>query len=107
MVRYETLRQQLIARRKQLDLTQKAVAERMGVHPTIVNKLELGKNPNPTMNMLATWCRVLDGRLDLGVNFDDQEPGMACGLDKDSPADACSCTDSCLKHSLTSTGTAQ
>jgi transcriptional regulator with XRE-family HTH domain len=100
MVRYETLRQRLIARRKDLGLTQRAVAARMGIDNAVLSLLENGKNPNPTTNLLATWCRVLGGSLNVDVVFEGEEKGMPCGLDPDSPADACSCADACLKQQL-------
>lgn len=100
MIRYENLRQQLIARRKQLGLTQTALAHKMGLTPTSLNGLETGLRSNPTLETLAVWCRALDARLNLDVTFDYEDPSAntGCGLDRNSPADACTCTDTCLKR---------
>lgn len=71
MVRYEELRIALRAQRKLLGLTQRAVAQKMGIAPTALNMLELGKSPNPTCETLATWARALGGYLRIDVEFAD------------------------------------
>jgi transcriptional regulator with XRE-family HTH domain len=106
VIRYENLRHALTARRKQLGLSQKALADKMGIFSPALNQLETGRRPNPTLDTLSAWCRALDGRLDIGVVFDEEPESPACGLDPRSPADACSCTDTCAKREL-SAGTAR
>lgn len=49
--------------RLQKKLTQEQLAEKVGIHPTYVGKLESGKN-NPSVLMMYKFSRVLDIDLD-------------------------------------------
>lgn len=98
MIRYENLRQNLVARRKQLGLTQRQLADRMGVRQPMLSQLESGDRPNPTLDTLGLWCRALQGRLDVGVVFDgDEAPAEVCWLRSSSPIPTCSCTGETCK----------
>lgn len=93
MILYETLRMKLRSRRKQLDLNQRQLAQKMGAAPTHVNQLEVGNRSNPTIETLNDWARSLGGRLVIDVEFPVPEPvrgGPVCRLE--SPGSAtCAC----------------
>lgn len=50
-------------------LTQEELAEKVGIHPTYVGKIESGKN-NISIKMLFKISRVLDVKLPYIFNFD-------------------------------------
>jgi len=49
----------LYERRKELNLTQKYVAEQAGIHRTTLSKLESGKRKNPRFNTVQKIAQVL------------------------------------------------
>jgi transcriptional regulator with XRE-family HTH domain len=75
VIRYDNVRVAMRLRRRQLQLTQRAVAERMGKTQSTVAMLENGNFRNPGLEMLADWCRALSGSLKVDVDF-DQKPSQ-------------------------------
>lgn len=55
--------------RLEADLTQELLAEKVGIHPTYVGKLEGGKS-NPSTKMLFKISRALDIKLPTLFDFD-------------------------------------
>jgi transcriptional regulator with XRE-family HTH domain len=68
----------LIGRRKQLRLTQRELARRMGenVSAGSISEWETGKH-EPTLSSLMNWVRALGGRL--AVDLIDKEDGSVLG----------------------------
>lgn len=58
-------RSYLVARRRDLGLSQAAVAERMGTKQSAVSELETGETPNPTLNTLVSWAAAVELELQL------------------------------------------
>jgi len=48
-------------------LSKKAVAERMGRHPSAVSRLLCGEGPNPTLETIAELAEALDLRVSIEV----------------------------------------
>lgn len=65
----EKLGENLKKYRLQADLTQEMLAEKVGIHPTYVGKLEGGKN-NPSVKMLFKISRALNITLSNIFDFD-------------------------------------
>lgn len=65
----ERLGKQLRLIRKEQDLTQEQLAEKIGVHPTYVGKIEGGKS-NPSTIMLFKLSRALRVKLSKVFEFD-------------------------------------
>lgn len=65
----ERLGKKLKFARKEANLTQEDLAEKVGIHPTYVGKLESGKN-NPSFLMLYKISRALKIRLNDLTNVD-------------------------------------
>lgn len=90
---YDNLRAKLRARRKQIDLNQRQVAQQIGVDTPSFNQLELGNRPNPTIRTLHEWARSLGGRLIIDVEFPNDVPvqrGPICKLESPSTY-TCAC----------------
>ncbi len=65
----ENLGRNLRKYRKECNLTQEQLAEKVGIHPTYVGKLESGKN-NPSVKMLFKISRALKIKLSNVFYFD-------------------------------------
>lgn len=65
----EKLGQNLKKYRLKKGLTQEFLAEKVGIHPTYVDKLESGKN-NPSIKMLYKITRTLEIKLPELFDFD-------------------------------------
>ncbi len=65
----EKLGQNLKKYRLKKGLTQEFLAEKVGIHPTYVGKLESGKN-NPSIKMLYKITRTLEIKLPELFDFD-------------------------------------
>lgn len=65
----ENLGRNLRKYRKECNLTQEQLAEKVGIHPTYVGKLESGKN-NPSVKMLFKISRALKIKLSNVFDFD-------------------------------------
>ena len=65
----EKLGQNLKKYRLKKGLTQEFLAEKVGIHPTYVGKLESGKN-NPSIKMLYKITRALEIKLPELFDFD-------------------------------------
>ncbi len=65
----EKLGQNLKKYRLKKGLTQEFLAEKVGIHPTYVGKLESGKN-NPSIKMLYKITRTLEIKLPKLFDFD-------------------------------------
>ena len=65
----EKLGQNLKKYRLKKSLTQEFLAEKVGIHPTYVSKLESGKN-NPSIKMLYKITRTLEIKLPELFDFD-------------------------------------
>ncbi len=65
----ERLGEQLRYLRKEQNLTQEELAEKIGVHPTYVGKMEGGKS-NPSTIMLFKLSRALKVKLSKVFEFD-------------------------------------
>ena len=65
----EKLGQNLKKYRLKKGLTQEFLAEKVGIHPTYVGKLESGKN-NPSVKMLYKITRTLEIKLPDLFDFD-------------------------------------
>lgn len=65
----EKLGQNLKKYRLKKGLTQEFLAEKVGIHPTYVGKLESGKN-NPSVKMLYKITRTLEIKLPELFDFD-------------------------------------
>ena len=65
----ERLGEQLRYLRKEQNLTQEELAEKIGVHPTYVGKIEGGKS-NPSTIMLFKLSRALGVKLSKVFEFD-------------------------------------
>ncbi len=65
----ERLGEQLRYLRKEQNLTQEELAEKIGVHPTYVGKIEGGKS-NPSTIMLFKLSRALKVKLSKVFEFD-------------------------------------
>lgn len=65
----ENLGRNLKKYRKECNLTQEQLAEKVGIHPTYVGKLESGKN-NPSVKMLFKISRALKIKLSNVFDFD-------------------------------------
>lgn len=55
--------------RKACNMTQEQLAEKVGIHPTYVGKLESGKN-NPSVKMMFRISRALNIKLSNIFDFD-------------------------------------
>ncbi len=64
----ENLGRNLRKYRKECNLTQEQLAEKVGIHPTYVGKLESGKN-NPSVKMLFKISRALKIKLSNVFDF--------------------------------------
>ena len=60
---YEQLRRELRQKRKELHLTQEALAEILGTSPTHMSRIERGQAV-PGRDLLIRWCKTLDVSLD-------------------------------------------
>ena len=56
------------AAREAQGLTLAEVAERMGIDPPALSRLETGKTLNPTLATLHKWAEALGQRLDMEIN---------------------------------------
>ncbi len=65
----ENLGRNLRKYRKECNLTQEQLAEKVGIRPTYVGKLESGKN-NPSVKMLFKISRALKIKLSNVFDFD-------------------------------------
>lgn len=65
----ENLGKNLRKYRKENNLTQEQLAEKVGIHSTYVGKLEAGKN-NPSVKMLFKISRALNIKLSNVFDFD-------------------------------------
>ena len=65
----ENLGRNLKKYRKECNLTQEQLAEKVGIHPTYVGKLEAGKN-NPSVKILFKISRALKIKLSKVFDFD-------------------------------------
>ncbi len=65
----ENLGRNLNKYRKECNLTQEQLAEKVGIHPTYVGKLEAGKN-NPSVKILFKISRALKIKLSNVFDFD-------------------------------------
>lgn len=65
----ERLGEQLRYLRKEQNLTQEELAEKIGVHPTYIGKIEGGKS-NPSTIMLFKLSRALKVKLSKVFEFD-------------------------------------
>ena len=66
----ERLGKQLRFIRKEQDLTQEQLAEKIGVHPTYIGKIESGKS-NPSTIMMFKLSRALGVKLSKIFEFDN------------------------------------
>ena len=66
----ERLDKQLRFIRKEQDLTQEQLAEKIGVHPTYIGKIESGKS-NPSTIMMFKLSRALGVKLSKIFEFDN------------------------------------
>lgn len=62
---WPTLRAQLIARRQEMGLSQRELAERMATHQSVLSDYESGKTSAPQLPNLLRWCDALE--IDLEV----------------------------------------
>ena len=59
---------QFKATRESQGLTLAEVAERMGIDPPALSRLETGKMLNPTLATLHKWAEALGQKLDVGLS---------------------------------------
>jgi len=72
---YEQLRAALVARRKELKLTQAAVGRAMGTTQSAVSDLERGRTKDPCIATLGKWAFALE--LELIIDIRVTERGAA------------------------------
>lgn len=58
---YTTFRLTLIERRRELNLSQRDLATRMGISQAYLCELETGSHCNPSLRTLDSWAEALDG----------------------------------------------
>lgn len=66
-VEWEVLRNRFIKRRKQMNLTQAQVSERMGRSRDFVSVLEREHRSTPNLTTVMLWAQALEGTV--GVRF--------------------------------------
>lgn len=63
------LRQALVIRRNMLGLSQRELADRIGIPQSALSELETGKTASPSLLTYVRWCAALSAEVSIVVQF--------------------------------------